>query len=408
MKYLISGVAITGNKGASGMAEALIQNISKKDSEAFFYIMSYYPKADVKTILPHKSSIINGSPKSVVLLFFSSIWIFAGRLLHLPKKLYIFNTTLKAIEQCDYWLDASGISFVDGREKFLIFNVLSILPGLALKKKIVKVSQALGPFNSTINRFVAKLILPRLSLICSRGEQTSEHLRLLGLSQNIKNYPDITFSLQLNENNFKRIEKYIPKDTNNKIIGVSPSQVMYELCNERKIDYLSVLSAHIEMLHNLGNDIIIFPHSIRINTQATHNNDMLVLKKLVQMLPQHVNITLVTDDLSAADLRALISKCDILVASRFHALISALAVNTPVLVLGWSHKYREVLRQFDLEKYSLSFDNMHTNNLNLLYNLVLENYDEIRSTMSKSLTIVTKRCNGFYDELVALEKHSTV
>ncbi len=398
MNYLISGVALTGNKGASGMAEALIQNISKKDSDASFFIMSYYPKADTQRELPENSLIIDGSPKNVVLLFFLSLWYIIGKLLHLPQRFYTRGKTLTKIDECDYWLDASGISFVDGREKFLIFNVLSIFPGLLLQKKIIKISQALGPFNSTINKIAAKLILPRLSLICARGDETYKHLQQLHLG-NIKPYPDITFSLQVHDSDYQRIEKYIPPNPQKKIIGVSPSQVMYALCEKKNIDYISMLSAHIEMLHAEENDILIFPHSIRLNTQATHNNDLLVLDKLVKALPQNIKATLVTEDLTAAELRALIDKCDLLVASRFHALISALAVNTPTIVLGWSHKYREVLRQFDLEKHALTFNNLDADKLTELYFNVTQNYDAICMAMEKSLEPITTRCHDFYDEL---------
>lgn len=399
MKYLISGVALTGNKGASGMAEALIQNISQKDRQASFFILSYYPKADAEMPLPENTSILDGSPKNVVILFFYSAWFALGNILHLPEWLFNLNTTLKKIAECDYWLDASGISFVDGREKFLVFNALSIFPGLVLQKKICKVSQALGPFGSPVNRFLAKRILPRLFLICARGQETYAHLQQIGLSHNIKAYPDITFSLQVTEKNYERIEKYLPETPGKKIVGISPSQVMYGLCREKDIDYLSILTDHIEMLHEQSNHIIVFPHSIRLNTQATHNNDLPVLNKLMQSLPKQISTTLVSDDLSAADLRALIGRCDILVASRFHALISALAVNTPVLVLGWSHKYREVLQQFDLEKYSLAFENLHISSLNELYNTVVENSESIRSSMAQSLIGVTEQCFRFYDEL---------
>ena len=37
-----------------------------------------------------------------------------------------------------------------------------------------------------------------------------------------------------------------------------------------------------------------------------------------------------------------------IVTSRFHAMISALVERTPLLVVGWSHKYGEVLAQFGL------------------------------------------------------------
>ncbi len=40
-----------------------------------------------------------------------------------------------------------------------------------------------------------------------------------------------------------------------------------------------------------------------------------------------------------------------LIASRFHSLVFALSEGVPVLALGWSHKYQELLRPFGLENF---------------------------------------------------------
>ncbi|MFM7263171.1 MAG: polysaccharide pyruvyl transferase family protein, partial [Acidimicrobiales bacterium] len=53
-------------------------------------------------------------------------------------------------------------------------------------------------------------------------------------------------------------------------------------------------------------------------------------------------------DLRAGELRRLVSGSELLVTSRFHAMISGLATSTPTVVVGWSHKYREVLDDFGL------------------------------------------------------------
>lgn len=175
--------------------------------------------------------------------------------------------------------------------------------------------------------------------------------------------------------------------------------MMYGLCEKKHIDYLALLASHIEMLFEQGNEIIIFPHSVRINTQSTHNNDLPVIEKLIKIIPSHIQFTLVEKDLSAAELRALIEGCDLLVASRFHALISALAVKTPVLVLGWSHKYREVLKQFGLERYALTFDNMEIKKLNNLYSLMKDKEKEIKLDVEKALGVTVEQCQEFYSEL---------
>jgi polysaccharide pyruvyl transferase WcaK-like protein len=43
----------------------------------------------------------------------------------------------------------------------------------------------------------------------------------------------------------------------------------------------------------------------------------------------------------------------VLVTSRFHAMISGLSTCTPTVVVGWSHKYREVLDDFGLADFGM-------------------------------------------------------
>lgn len=78
MRFLISGVAFSGNKGAAGMAEALIRNLAERDSEVYFLVFSYYPIADAELRIPERVKILDGSPKRVVLLFSHHFWQDSG------------------------------------------------------------------------------------------------------------------------------------------------------------------------------------------------------------------------------------------------------------------------------------------------------------------------------------------
>ncbi len=59
------------------------------------------------------------------------------------------------------------------------------------------------------------------------------------------------------------------------------------------------------------------------------------------------------EEMDAEQIRAFIGKCRFLVASRFHAMIGSLEQKVPVLLIGWSHKYQEVLDMFELGQYAI-------------------------------------------------------
>ena len=78
-----------------------------------------------------------------------------------------------------------GVSFVDGREKYLAFNIACILVPILFRKRIIKYSQALGPFNNPINRFFAKMLLPKINHIIARGKITYCNLKSIGLKKTL-------------------------------------------------------------------------------------------------------------------------------------------------------------------------------------------------------------------------------
>jgi polysaccharide pyruvyl transferase WcaK-like protein len=74
-------------------------------------------------------------------------------------------------------------------------------------------------------------------------------------------------------------------------------------------------------------------------------------------------VVTVDADLSAGELRKLIGMGSVLVTSRFHAMISGLCTETPTVVVGWSHKYREVLDDFGLVDFGMDSQVLSTPDL---------------------------------------------
>ena len=353
MKYVIGGVAFSGNKGASGMLISLMQNIRHYDPEAEFSVLTYYPGSDANQC--GNAALLNGSPQACLIRFPLALWANLARLLHLPRCFWKYGT-LGKIADCDFFLDAAGISFSDGREKFTLFNILTIYPALAVGCPVIKVSQALGPFRKRSNRLMARLILPRLKTIVARGDATAAYLKELKLA-NVERFSDVAFSLECSPDDQKAADellKEIPPDRT--IIGISPSQVVYKLCREAGKDYLGELEKTVRELSRRNIHCVLFPHSARANTVKRHNNDLPVLREFAERLAGLEHLTVIDRELDARVLRMLIGRMTVLLASRFHAIVSAMAVGVPTVVVGWSHKYAEVLAPFAMDRHVMAFD----------------------------------------------------
>jgi coenzyme F420-reducing hydrogenase beta subunit len=273
-------------------------------------------------------------------------------LLRLPRRFLLAFKPLRAIVEADILLDVSGISYVDGRFAALLYNVACNLPAILVGTPLVKLSQALGPFRNPLNRAAARFILPRARRIYARGNETRDHLASLGLA-NVAPAADLAFALSAG-----RLLPPLPDSplaafpSGGPVVGVCPSEVLSRACARRGIDLVDVLAAALDSIHEeTGARVAIIAHSLLGPEKRSPNNDYHVCAVLHARMTHRDRAFLVVEDLSPSQLRAVIARCDCLVAARFHGMISALCVGVPPVVPAWSHKYREVMSEFGLERF---------------------------------------------------------
>jgi polysaccharide pyruvyl transferase WcaK-like protein len=252
----------------------------------------------------------------------------------------------------------AGVSFVEGRTKFLPFNIATILPALFLGVPVIKLSQALGPFSGFINRITAKVFLNRCTKIFTRGRYTHDHVKkLLGANLNYERADDIAFLFKpkyclsspcqgLEEGLFK-LKKL--RSNGKLVIGVCPSVVVAKRAQKSGWDYAQSVAQLIDNLANKGYAVALYPNATRgEDMDKAHNNDLPLLDSIESKLSSETKEKLVkfTGSLNAAQIHQIINACEANLVSRFHAMVAALSSGIPVLVIGWSHKYLEVMERF--------------------------------------------------------------
>jgi colanic acid/amylovoran biosynthesis protein len=346
----IIGSALTGNKGAAAMLEATVEGLAERVPGVRFTLFSMYPDDDRASNRYQSLEIVAADPLRL------GLGINTLALLHRllpPLRSWIErkSAAIGALAKADVLLDQGGITFSDGREKFLLYNVASVLPALMMGIPVVKCAQAVGPFENRLNRLVAGIVLPKMTLIVTRGRITHGHAQALGLT-NILAGADLAFTLDHGP----------PTDPEDiglpsaSLIGVSPSVVLEKKFNRNGGDYAAEMARFIEYLVDRNFRVLLLPHSARSNPRAKHNNDLPLCRTIYAALSPDAKqtTTFIDDEWSARALRQAIARCEVFVTSRFHAMVSGLATGTPTLVIGWSHKYQEVLEMFEAERWTIS------------------------------------------------------
>lgn len=389
----IIGSALSGNKGAAAMLESAIQTLTERFPDAEFTLLSMYPAEDRKQN-PYKNlEIVDASPLNLGVGINS--WALAHRLLPFAREAVHNNSpAVRALKNADVLLDQGGITFVDGREKFLLYNVASILPALNLGVPVVKCAQALGSFKNPVNKWAAKTYLPKMAAIVSRGAVTHEYLMGLGL-KNVTEGADYAFLLDVTKEDAMLAEqkfdtKFFSGKT--KVVGISPSVVMRKKVDAAGGSYVREMVEFIEYVTNKkGYKVALIPHSVRTGTDKTHNNDLPLCQEIYNKLADRKNVLFLDQEMGSQELRYVIGKCDVFVASRFHAMISSLAMKVPTLVIGWSHKYKEVLDMFGLAEWAFGQDKLSREYLQERFDSLDAQSKEVRVKLEDALPGVKKK-----------------
>lgn len=353
------------------MVATTMRRVRERSPTAEFLLLSYYPKADRKLSEGASLQVDNVVPKALLVIYMPFaflVWLTGLVRLRWPDAL--LPGPVRRLRACRALLDVSGISFHDGRLGVLIYNVFCIWPALLMKVPVVHLSQARGPFKHPLNRLLSKLFLSACRHSYARGRITAELMAELGLAPHKwSEAADIAFSFRDGDSltvegeaetqaALARIQD--AKAQGRTVVAVSPSSVVLGKTEKAQIDYLGILARAVRHLQASGRDVIVLPNATRAGQSGLRNNDIPVIEALRERLEESGDgetdaVIWITHDLNTDGIRSLIASCELLITSRFHAMVAGLSLQTPVFVVGWSHKYEEVLEMFGCSEDAIDF-----------------------------------------------------
>jgi coenzyme F420-reducing hydrogenase beta subunit/polysaccharide pyruvyl transferase WcaK-like protein len=383
----IIGGTLSGNKGAEAMLTTAACKLRQLLPDREFALFSYYPKRDRKIGIQHWARITNASPISLVTRFLPGALLvrLAGVFgLRVPGKL--LPKPVRVLRDCEVLVDVGGITFSDGREIYLPFNVLCIWPAMLMGVPVVKFAQAMGPFKHRLNRWLARWLLPRCAHIFARAEETFQFLRGIGISRNVSLSPDVAFAFD-DECRLRTEEEGLAEEPakEGRQVGICPSSVVYQECLKRGIDYPGVLAEFIGRLLEKGWRVVLVPNAIREQKDRLKNNDVPIIEMVSAGLEERAGLEVFARDVDAMTIKRIIARCDFFISSRFHALIGALTQGVPTLVCGWGHKYFEVLDRFNLWEHAFDYRQLTLEILEERFARLVEEDEEIRGKIARHL-----------------------
>ncbi|HSK47721.1 MAG TPA: Coenzyme F420 hydrogenase/dehydrogenase, beta subunit C-terminal domain, partial [Coriobacteriia bacterium] len=359
-RFSLIAATVSGNRGAEAMLDTSIGRIRDRYPDAHFSLFSYYPEKDRALIRDPRVTVHSSTPAYLVGVLFP-MSLLAAPFARLGGSVPgMFPRSVRDLASSSALVDLAGVSFIDGREKFLPFNILTILPAMLLKTPVFKLAQALGPFKHPLNRMSARL-LKRCALVVPRGDVTLSHMEQIAFpAERMYPAPDVAFlfeerdslSVEGDAEASELAEKAAAlRAAGHAVVGLCPSAVIAGKAGEEGWDYIGFMAELTQGLLADGHAVLLFPNATRAGSAKLRNNDLPVIAQIAERVGDNERVLAVAGDMNAAALRTVLKACSAAAVSRFHAMVGALSEGVPVAVVGWSHKYLEVMKQFGLGEF---------------------------------------------------------
>ena len=313
----IAGVS-SRNKGAELMLLAVMQHYANSQPELQYAVEPNYGPFEDRAARSLRTLLINRRWGRSTL---------AAKLMPAGLRRTCGIATLSDIGAV---IDASGFAFSD---QLGVRRVEEFARDVRRWKsnglKVVMLPQALGPFQNPAIRSAFYEVIKQVDLIYARDRTSWEHLvDIGGKSANLRQAPDFTNLVEGVLPN-----KYVPQP---KTALIVPNHRMVEKTEPREgAAYVPFLASCIDALAASGFKPTILLHDSHVD------------EGLVRPLQTACAVSIdVVREKDPIFLKGILGSAQIVVGSRFHALVGSLSQAVPCIGAGWSHKYQMLFEDY--------------------------------------------------------------
>ena len=240
-------------------------------------------------------------------------------------------------DEVDAVLDASGFAFGDQHplERTVRFAE-DVERWRAQGKPVVLLPQALGPFEQPEMRAAFIRVLRAATLVYARDRISFDHAKSAWPEvPNLRLAPDFT-----------NLVKPLPPEETGALnrACIVPNQRMIEKAAtpEQAAAYAPLMAQAVQAVEAHGVEPVLLVH-------GAHD------APVVEAVQAHVGRTLpVIKETDPVRIKAELGRSRLVIASRFHALVSALTQGVPAIATSWSHKYEMLFEDYGCPELVLS------------------------------------------------------
>ena len=237
---------------------------------------------------------------------------------------------------------------------------------------------------STIARFITKLILNHVDVICVRDERSRQCLERLGITKpNIYEASDLVFTLTPSIE-ISKIYNLKSKNSDKLLIGVNvrPYDQMYSEYSTWRTEKIINIFANIcdTLIETYNAEIIFIPMVVKDRIYPYHTtllSDDELSNKVIKLMKHKDKVQVVADYRTLDDLFVLLSNIDILISMRLHPILLASLVGTPSISISYSPKVEIFMKELGMQHYIVPIDKLENKKVISLINMLINSNNKL-------------------------------
>lgn len=261
---------------------------------------------------------------------------------HNHEKWLKLNTKIlsKISKKCDTYIYVGGSIFIENDQTKLM-PIKELKDEMLLFKKAYIIGANFGPYTrKEYLSYIHDELIPQLEHISFRDKDSYNLFKDL---KNVSYAPDLIFSIKTNASLNKK----------NREVGFS-------LIHHLNREYLKVkYNNYINKLVELAINYIKQGYNIRLLSFCAYEQDPLAIEDFIKKIPEeyinHIKIDYYNNNIDSY--LEIISKLEILVATRFHSIVLGIKNKCQVIPICYSNKSINLLNDLGINEY-ITFDNI--------------------------------------------------
>lgn len=339
---IITGITSFRNHGVEALVRSTVTELRRRIPTASFTVLDRAP--DYDSFLMAEDDVSFQQDFSIRSLYASKLRRLANQLVPLSDRLA--ENTSREIRSASAVIASGGDVFCsEYGHRSLCSHLRPLVVACEAKVPVILHAQSVGPFSNERDREAFLRVARQASLITVRESASYRYLlEDLGLPEELVHLvADPAFLLgQPKQVYGDRLFAHYVGTMERPTVALSVSQA---ICHWKGGSDDSHLKAWIEIVRWLRRDlnanVILIPHVQEVSAQ---NDDRVLASKIQKEMSYDPAVRLAGGDLSAEEYKAIISRCDFLVAERMHAAIAGLSTAVPTMVVGYSIKAQGILQ----------------------------------------------------------------